>query len=305
MYVQEIVWKTSTKIWEESQWIVMKHLEMTDVDHFFFLRFIYLTLLGSSCGIWDLRYVMWHLLLWHMDCLVVVCRLSSSIACGIWVPWPGIEPASPALQAGFLTTGPLGKSLGLLQKIHNFIIETQLPSTEGPHNTVGHTEVLHSMWGAGSGIWVQEEHLMILFQGPESGILTTGTCGSQLLSCWHDPQTRWFNRLMKGKQSWIIGIQDGNQDTGWSSSLVVCGLSLLPRASGWKTPRKRQYAKMSASLPPLCSQASSQTKQNSVSFLSSCELLHWENRSIHIWMLQHDVGNLPRDLSMEDKLTVF
>ena len=35
MYAQEIVWKTSTEVWEESQWIVMKHLEMTDVDLFF------------------------------------------------------------------------------------------------------------------------------------------------------------------------------------------------------------------------------------------------------------------------------
>ena len=190
MYAQEIVWKTSTEVWKESQWIVMKHLEMTDVD-LFFLRFIYLTVLGPNCGIWDLHHVMWHLLLSHADSLVVVCRLSRPIACGILVPWPGIEPASSALQVGFLTTGPLGKSLGLLKKKtknkkHNFIIKTQLPSTEGPHDTVGHTEVLHSMWVEGSGIWVQEEYLMILFQGPESGILT-GTCGSQLLSCWRDP----------------------------------------------------------------------------------------------------------------------
>ena len=28
---------------------------------------------------------------------------------GILVPWPGTEPASPALQGGFLTTGPPGK----------------------------------------------------------------------------------------------------------------------------------------------------------------------------------------------------
>ena len=33
------------------------------------------------------------------------------MACGILVPPPGIEPMSPALQGGFLTTGPLGKSL--------------------------------------------------------------------------------------------------------------------------------------------------------------------------------------------------
>ena len=32
------------------------------------------------------------------------------MACGILVPWPGIEPASPALGGGFFTTGPPEKS---------------------------------------------------------------------------------------------------------------------------------------------------------------------------------------------------
>ena len=31
-------------------------------------------------------------------------------ACGILVPWPGIEPAPPALEGQVLTTGPAGKS---------------------------------------------------------------------------------------------------------------------------------------------------------------------------------------------------
>ena len=34
-------------------------------------------------------------------------RLSCSVACRILVPRPRIEPASPALQGGFLTTGLL------------------------------------------------------------------------------------------------------------------------------------------------------------------------------------------------------
>ena len=34
-----------------------------------------------------------------------------SIACGTWVPKPGIEPTSPALESGVLTFGPPGKSL--------------------------------------------------------------------------------------------------------------------------------------------------------------------------------------------------
>ena len=31
-------------------------------------------------------------------------------ACGILPPWPGIEPAPPALEGKVLTTGPPGKS---------------------------------------------------------------------------------------------------------------------------------------------------------------------------------------------------
>ena len=53
----------------------------------------------GSCGLWALE-----------------CRLSS---CGTWVyllhgmwdlPGPGLEPGSPALAGGFLTTAPPGKS---------------------------------------------------------------------------------------------------------------------------------------------------------------------------------------------------
>ena len=41
--------------------------------------------------------------LWHLDSLVVVHRLSYSVACGILVSQPGIEPTFPALQGRFLT----------------------------------------------------------------------------------------------------------------------------------------------------------------------------------------------------------
>ena len=49
----------------------------------------------------------------------VVLGLSS----GMWilVPWPGIEPLSPALKGGFLTTGPPGKSPSL------FVLMLKLP----------------------------------------------------------------------------------------------------------------------------------------------------------------------------------
>ena len=39
-------------------------------------------------------------------CVVTVHRLSCPAPCEVPVPQPGIEPVSPALEAGFLTTGP-------------------------------------------------------------------------------------------------------------------------------------------------------------------------------------------------------
>ena len=46
--------------------------------------------------------------------VVPECGLTRSLACGILVPRPGIEPMSPALHGGFLTTGPPGRSPTLL-----------------------------------------------------------------------------------------------------------------------------------------------------------------------------------------------
>ena len=86
---------------------------------------------GCSCSIWDLCCVLWGLLLWCMDSLVVshglsscctwalelegsvvvICGLSCSAVCGTLFPYPGIKPVSPALQGRFLTTGPAEKSL--------------------------------------------------------------------------------------------------------------------------------------------------------------------------------------------------
>ena len=56
----------------------------------------------SSCGTRAPEYV---------GSVVAVCRLSCPVACGILVPGPGIESASPALEGGFSTTGPPGQSL--------------------------------------------------------------------------------------------------------------------------------------------------------------------------------------------------
>ena len=73
---------------------------------FFFPIFIYFISLARSglpCCTRDLSFR-------FTDPLVVAHGLSSSSACGILVPRPGIEPMSSALQGGFLTTGPPEKS---------------------------------------------------------------------------------------------------------------------------------------------------------------------------------------------------
>ena len=44
----------------------------------------------------------------------MTCGLSCPRACGVLVPQPGIEPTFPALEGGFLTTGPPGESLELV-----------------------------------------------------------------------------------------------------------------------------------------------------------------------------------------------
>ena len=101
----------------------------------------------SSCGQWGLLFIAVHRLLiavaslvadhrlqacslqqlWHAGSVVVARRLQStgsvvvahgprcSVACGVWdFPGPGLEPVSPALAGGFLTTVPPGKSCKLL-----------------------------------------------------------------------------------------------------------------------------------------------------------------------------------------------
>ena len=46
----------------------------------------------------------------HTGSVVAELRLTCPEASGILVPQPGMEPAYPALEGGFLTTGPPGKS---------------------------------------------------------------------------------------------------------------------------------------------------------------------------------------------------
>ena len=65
---------------------------------------------GLSCSIWELHCIMQDLSLWYMGSLVLVHGLSCPMICGILVPQPGLKPTCPALQGGFLTSGPPGKS---------------------------------------------------------------------------------------------------------------------------------------------------------------------------------------------------
>ena len=72
-------------------------------------------MLSLSCGTRGLHCTTADLSLQHVDSLAVACSLSYSKVCGILVPQPGIEPASPALQSGFLTTWLPGMSREALQ----------------------------------------------------------------------------------------------------------------------------------------------------------------------------------------------
>ena len=60
-------------------------------------------------------------------------RLSSGaraeLLCSMWsLPGPGIEPVSPALEGGFLTTEPPQQSLMVLLKSHSHPLQDALPS---------------------------------------------------------------------------------------------------------------------------------------------------------------------------------
>ena len=74
---------------------------------YFFSIFIYLVVLGLCRVMPDPSFG-------RADPLTVTHRLSCPAPCWILVPWPGIEPASLALQGRFLTTGPPGRSASFL-----------------------------------------------------------------------------------------------------------------------------------------------------------------------------------------------
>ena len=62
----------------------------------------------ASCGSFTAAQRLSSCLAWAS--VVTTHRLSCSPTCGILVPQPGIKPAFPALQGGFLVSVPLGKS---------------------------------------------------------------------------------------------------------------------------------------------------------------------------------------------------
>ena len=129
------------KLWKAYIW---KYCFLSLKNHYLFT---YLAALGLGCGTWDLCYVMqifhyrygasrcgmrtsvvaahglsscgaWVQLLWPFQELQPVQLVA--VACGIFITWIGIEPTSPALQSGFLTTGPQ-ESLGSIVFIFRLV----------------------------------------------------------------------------------------------------------------------------------------------------------------------------------------
>ena len=87
--------------------------------HLFLLLFFLLLLFNflkklKKIFIWLHRVlVAWHrlFLMSTWASLVALCGFNCLPTCGILVPGLGIEPTSPALEGGFLTTGPAGEPL--------------------------------------------------------------------------------------------------------------------------------------------------------------------------------------------------
>ena len=101
--------------------------------------------MGLSCNTQGLRCIIRDFFISAHNSLVAACGFSCSKACGILVPWPGIEPESPALQGGFSTLDHQGSPsntlpLSLLQiltqdlhsLLHFWILFQHLPLLEPP-----------------------------------------------------------------------------------------------------------------------------------------------------------------------------
>ena len=70
---------------------------------------------GGACvrHVWCFKKT-FYLFIWLCQVSAVAHRISD-LHCGMWdlVPWPGINPGSPALEHGVLATGPPGRFLGV------------------------------------------------------------------------------------------------------------------------------------------------------------------------------------------------
>ena len=63
------------------------------------------------------------------------CGTRAELLCGMWdLPGPGLEPVSPALAGGFLTTAPPGKSQDSGLYPQDTGHHGQVPSTEGKYS---------------------------------------------------------------------------------------------------------------------------------------------------------------------------
>ena len=101
---------SSTTVWKHQFFwrSAFSHIHpwLLDVNICFFMKVCihFRPMLGLSYGIWGSFIAAWGL---FSSCSTGLSYLG---ACGILVPRPEIEPMSPALEGGFLTIGPPGKS---------------------------------------------------------------------------------------------------------------------------------------------------------------------------------------------------
>ena len=80
-----------------------------------------------------------------MGSVVEVYGLSCPVACGILFPQPGIKSTSPALEGGFLITGPSGKSPKLLILFLILQMRKWRPK-EAKWSAQGHTACMWQNW---------------------------------------------------------------------------------------------------------------------------------------------------------------
>ena len=87
----------------EQTWLLRKYLQTRGSEESV-ARLLQKATMTSCCvSLVSLSFSFW--LHW------VLISCSMQVARGILVPWPGIKPTSSALEDGFLTSGPPGKSL--------------------------------------------------------------------------------------------------------------------------------------------------------------------------------------------------